>query len=647
MKVKFTDQQVKAAREYVQKIKKKDAENHEKLHRFSVDFMDTSGKEFQGLSKEEFYDLGKKMVLNDTVNNNGISPAENRDILITEYARDINERANIEILFCLSKGMKEEELFSDSPQAMAHKKELGGEFRRIFGNPKGLSADAKKTHGEEIGQELAGMYKYATDHLNLNEVGDLSNDDVLFDNITRIEYMNPGNFTSSLMNMEYPSLKESFLKNTNQTQEDFEKKPSLEIAAMIIQQLYRTRQSAFDNFEGKVRDGDLSNISIQIGAKNALHAISKAAKEHGGKIQPIAADNQGSFVGLGVGDDPAYEEIFQTKDTPLLKYASEAIYEEVSNTFLPGSKGTPGLLKEISFETLLQADSNTVQPDLKAVGNKLWDAENINEETQEIQMVYHGHDRDGQSIDTDAMRDAYESYAENKGGFTQQQLKFSGATYDNSLGRLYGDDQKKMLTENGLNEFDCIFINGKSVRALCNERNQGKNAAADEAEMKAMVVSAGMYAANNITYTTPVKAADGSVVFDEAKYLNRKESRIDEMKKPSNGFFHRLRYGNEDMQDKFDRAEKSKDEALRKGQEAVDKLREKSFVSRTDDHKTVKSAADGGGKKISVRDLRQTDSNKKTAVREPEIRTDIKTKPQSKPANEVQKPEKSSGGRQK
>jgi hypothetical protein len=60
--------------------------------------------------------------------------------------------------------------------------------------------------------------------------------------------------------------------------------------------------------------------------------------------------------------------------------------------------------------------------------------------------------------------------------------------FDESIGTRFSNEQRSLMKENGLDEFDLVFINGKSIREIYGHRN-GKDSFAAQA-MKAVVIGA-------------------------------------------------------------------------------------------------------------------------------------------------------------
>ncbi len=244
-------------------------------------------------------------------------------------------------------------------------------------------------------------------------------------------------------------------------------------------------------------------------------------------------------------------------------------------------------------------------------------------------MTYRGTDKSGKILDPNAMRDVYKNFGKGKAEFTDQQLTYSQDIYEHSLGKAFGRSEQMMLGEMGITPFDCIFINGKSVHQLYSERPGAEPNGQNFADMKAMVVAAGLYGANQITYAKPV-VENGKIAFPKTEYLRRQNSKISGLEDQKGGFWHH----NESMQDKFDRAygdAKSRDKEIHKTDDFRSKLN--SLFSDQSRYQSYKEAYDkiearhkkpaesgtsvksGDGRKIGLAELKgmekKTSGNKK------------------------------------
>lgn len=174
-------------------------------------------------------------------------------------------------------------------------------------------------------------------------------------------------------------------------------------------------------------------------------------------------------------------------------------------------------------------------------------------------------------VDPMELRDAYKTL-----DFTGDQLENTEMTYKLGFGNNFCGQTADVMRSNGLNEFDCIFINGKPVSQIYKDKmNAGGQKAFDEepAEsdrkvMQAMVVSAGLYGANTITYTKPIPGENGELNFSVPQEVKRSVSKTAPIEAPREGTWHWIRhFGTESWENKFERAASNRSQAVERSQD--------------------------------------------------------------------------------
>ncbi len=498
-----------------------------------------------------------------------------------------------EVLFALSQGLPEDMLFSDTKEAKEKISELGEKFNKIFiRDPKWTPAETAD-YEKAAGKAAAKMYKYSIDNYDPAKIGDLSDDNVLFSHLLETRCINPNSTFSQYMTQN-PTLIKSFLEEFQTYKED-PQKSDLENAKANIHEFNEgnySRDGYFglitnctsdaislhnnksfrvnkdEAFDTALNSPDWAVIMTLNKAKAALREASRYTKDN---IPPLSDDQAVKFYTVlhnNEGYQNKFSELENSKDKKS-RNRQRALEAGLIKAALPGGKADFIVFKGNPFAHPETLDDGPVI-DSNAFA---WRREKAEQpESSKVEMIYRGSDIDGNRLDPNAMRDAYKNFSKGEGEFTDQQIDYAHELYERSLGKAFGEKEQRMLGQMEMSPFDCIFINGKSVHELYNERNKDMNpdALPNFAEMKTMVAAAGMYGANQITYAKPVMEGD-RITFPKTEYLRRQNSKTDGLEDQKGGFWHH----NEAMQDKFDRAygdAKSREKAVSQAKPAVDKL---------------------------------------------------------------------------
>lgn len=574
--IALTQNQLAKANDFYEKGHSLAAAVEQKIRQFSRDFSDID---------PQLDDTAAWMLLSEEHEKNQILPPAQRKIAICDYYRDSETRCRIEAAFALSHGMTMPELFDETPAGRKKKRMMGDRFRAVFSPAVKEDAQQRRDREYDAGAELGNMYKFAARTFDPAKYGDLSDDsnflkeEVLFDCV----WHNPSSYLSAMDRQSesfrlgfaaaaeipvYTDTEHSSIKSVGNNMNAYY------TASGKRYQAYLNEHSAEDISAEK----NINHLFEQNICKAVLNTFYKDAVQENGSQMPLTSQQAAEINGIsGYGIYGSQEHPRQNSTPADQNRNTDLLADVLREGALFGSSASslrlPSLKDIVSGQEKHDPLTYTFDPGVLlrygAAGKA--DAENLAFWEQNHAAVYRGSDPQGNPVHPEEYRRAYE-----KGAFTHAQLEYTAGIYDKSIGLAFNPLQKQYLHDCGMNEFDCIFINGKSVRELYNKkRTDSKNTDAETAgipDMKAMVVAAGMYGSSSITFTYPVNSRDG-MIFAPPQYLNRQNDPADMLPDIKNSLWHRIRFGHETMQDKFDRASSGQEAAVYNAKAGIEKLK--------------------------------------------------------------------------
>lgn len=559
-----------------------------------------------------------------------------RKNIIPDYCRGENSRATIEAMFALAHGMTREQLFDESKQGRERKRWMGDKFRSIFNDPENLkdkdgkpiqeTKEQKDAREKTAAAEIFKMYDFAMKNCKPGISGDLSDDNNLFtdDFLFEFNVRDPFAFMSQMPNMK-PGIQKNLSEQLGikNTMEFFEQKNAYGLVHSFITVADLRIRFAKDpkSIDAIQNDNNFGRPYSECVNKVFLHDISTAKKFDGMKY------DTGKIIVSLAGNPTVYD-----KDWSLTNYTGsdtlqQKISERLAKDAMPGTKYT--YLKVTNMKNVSDADSLITRVDENGLRLTTDEMTKIKDEAKRAfienaepgTMVYTGTYGNGEKIDVGKFRNGFDHV-----DFTPEQQDYAKEKFDQTFDKIFTQESKGMLNDAGLNEFDCIFINGKSVHELYNEKmkltgpDKDNQANMNMADMRAMVVSAGMFAANNISYAVP-EIKDNKLTFGKVGIMSRKEDPFNKMEPLKESVWHKMIHGTESMQDKFDRAAKTDEKAAK---DCIDKIRGLSReLKKADEQKAQKAepVKETAVKKLNISDLAREEfenkENKKKERKEP------------------------------
>lgn len=129
------------------------------------------------------------------------------------YSEHPNQRATIELLYLVYRGMPLKRALSNDPKAMKERFSYAADFHDIFDRKKNLPADQLEEHAKRAGAEAAKMTKFFGAYVKrLHEMGNLSSDANLLNNYQELKMLSQANLFSHSADAFNAAEKEGFEK---------------------------------------------------------------------------------------------------------------------------------------------------------------------------------------------------------------------------------------------------------------------------------------------------------------------------------------------------------------------------------------------------------------------------------------------------